>query len=55
VSGLNLGVEVLYTNVDPRGRVLVTESSGIPGTAVLVRPTSGEDIWEGRLRVQRDF
>jgi hypothetical protein len=38
VSGLDIGVEVLYSNLDPRG--------------VLTR---GDDAWEGRLRVQRDF
>jgi hypothetical protein len=40
VSGLDLGVEVLYANVDPRGPDPVG---------------SDNDVWEGRLRVQRDF
>jgi hypothetical protein len=38
VSGLDIGVEALYANIDPRGE-----------------GTSSGDIWEGRLRVQRDF
>ncbi|MGO4389174.1 porin, partial [Microvirga sp. 2YAF29] len=38
VSGLDLGVEVLYANQDPRGAL-----------------TRGDDSWEGRIRVQRDF
>jgi hypothetical protein len=45
VSGLDLGVEVIYANLDPRGRILV-----VPG-----RTEGSDDIWEGRLRVQRDF
>jgi hypothetical protein len=40
VSGLDLGVEVLYANIDPRGPDPVG---------------SDNDVWEGRLRVQRDF
>lgn len=46
VSGLDLGVEVIYANVDPRGRLAV------PG---FVNTVSSSDSWEGRLRVQRDF
>ena len=55
VSGLNLGVEVLYTRIDSRGRVLVGEGdvSGIGGG--FTRARGSEDIWEGRLRIQRDF
>jgi hypothetical protein len=40
VSGLDIGVEVLYANIDPRGPDLAG---------------SDNDVWEGRLRVQRDF
>ncbi|WP_114185036.1 porin [Microvirga aerophila] len=43
VSGLDLGVEVIYANVDLRG----TTALGFP-----LRESTG---WEGRLRVQRDF
>ncbi|WP_114945041.1 porin [Microvirga calopogonii] len=39
VSGLDIGVEVLYSNLDPRG-----PNGG-----------QDSDSWEGRLRVQRDF
>jgi hypothetical protein len=39
VSGLDIGVEVLYSNLDPRGVVGLDD----------------DDAWEGRLRVQRDF
>jgi hypothetical protein len=46
VSGLDLGVEVIYANLDPRnGRIL------FPG-GISVGNEAG---WEGRLRVQRDF
>jgi len=45
VSGLDLGVEVIYARLDPRGRVLLPTGE-----------TFGSDsAWEGRLRVQRDF
>ncbi len=50
-----IGVEALYIQVDPRERVAVpiTTASGDPtGT---FRSTGWEDMWEGRLRVQRDF
>ncbi|MGO4525347.1 porin [Microvirga sp. 2MCAF35] len=40
VAGLDLGVEVLYANVDPRGPNPINATN---------------DIWEGRIRVQRDF
>jgi hypothetical protein len=46
VSGLDLGVEVIYANLDSRqGRIL------FPG-GISVGNEAG---WEGRLRVQRDF
>ena len=40
VAGLDLGVEVLYANIDPRGPDPVNLQN---------------DVWEGRIRVQRDF
>jgi hypothetical protein len=43
VSGLDLGVEVIYANTDVRALDVL----GLP-----VRDSTG---WEGRLRVQRDF
>jgi hypothetical protein len=39
VSGLDIGVEALYSNLNPRGVVDGDE----------------DDAWEGRLRIQRDF
>jgi hypothetical protein len=39
VSGLDIGVEALYANVDPRGPSFGQDN----------------DTWEGRIRVQRDF
>ncbi|NIX75895.1 porin [Microvirga terricola] len=45
VSGLDLGLEVIYARVDPRGRV----STG-PFTSI-----GSSDAVEGRLRIQRDF
>ncbi|MBF9194825.1 porin [Microvirga terrestris] len=39
VSGLDIGVEALYSNLNPRGIV----------------GQNDDDAWEGRLRIQRDF
>jgi hypothetical protein len=44
VSGLDLGVEVIYAKIDPRGRF--NTANGF---------TSADDAIEGRIRVQRDF
>ena len=46
VSGLDLGVEVIYAKLDPRGRVI------LPATG---QSLGSDTAWEGRLRVQRDF
>jgi hypothetical protein len=51
VSGLDMGVEVLYRKIDPKGRV-VDASRVVPG---LVYTRGAEDAFEGRLRIQRDF
>ena len=40
VSGLDIGVEVLYANIDTNRPETIGDSN---------------DIWEGRLRIQRDF
>jgi hypothetical protein len=55
VSGLNIGVEVLYTNIDPKGRIAVPVTNFLGRETTLVKASGGEDIWEGRLRIQRDF
>jgi Porin subfamily. len=45
VKAFDIGVEVLYQKLDPKGRVVL--------------PTGGSkssvDIWEARIRFQRDF
>jgi hypothetical protein len=55
VSGLQLGVEVLYINVDPRGRVAVPITTASGEATGFFKSVSSEDTWEGRLRIQRDF
>ncbi|MBZ6075481.1 porin [Microvirga puerhi] len=45
VSGLDLGVEVMYARVDPRNRVLLPTGQAL----------GSDSGWEGRLRIQRDF
>jgi len=55
VSGLQLGVEVLYTRVDPRGRVAVPLTTANGALTGFFKQTSSDDIWESRLRIQRDF
>ena len=51
---LIFGVEVLYTRVDPRGRVAVPITNS-PATRQGFQTDRTGDIWEGRLRIQRDF
>jgi hypothetical protein len=46
VSGLDLGVEVIYARLNGRGAVVAP---------VTIFSSNDEDAWEGRLRVQRDF
>jgi len=48
IKNFDIGVEVLYTRLDPKGRVL-SDNSGV------VKSVSTEDSWQGRLRLQRDF
>jgi hypothetical protein len=55
VTGLQLGVELLYTRVDPRGRVAVPLTNAVGELTGLFKPTGSEDFWESRLRIQRDF
>ena len=47
--GLNLGVEVVYQNVDPKGTFAYTAANGTP------RTTGSQSAVEGRFRIQRDF
>ena len=51
VKDLDLGVEVLYRRLDPKGKV-VDFNRSVPG---LTYVKSYEDVFEGRLRIQRDF
>lgn len=51
VKDLDLGVEVLYRRLDPRGNV-VDFNRSVPGLTFV---KSYEDIFEGRVRIQRDF
>ncbi|MBZ6076774.1 porin [Microvirga puerhi] len=55
VTGLHLGAEVLYTRVDPRGRVPVSLTDAAGNATGFYKASSFGDFWEGRLRVQRDF
>ena len=54
VSGLNLGLEVIYAQVDFDNRVPAVVTGAL---ANAVRPGGRSDIGavEGRIRVQRDF
>ncbi|RDI60941.1 porin [Microvirga subterranea] len=45
VSGLDIGAEVIYARLDPRGRVTLADGTSF----------GSDSAWEGRLRVQRDF
>lgn len=50
VSGLDIGVEVLYARTEFGGRVPDAKSFAVNG-----RTIKSDDSWSGRLRVQRDF
>jgi hypothetical protein len=52
VSGLNIGVEVLYAQADYKGRVFEAVGSSLLKAGHL---TSDIGAIEGRLRIQRDF
>jgi hypothetical protein len=54
VSGLDIGVEVLYTRVELRDRV----GTAVNGVGIVRNGALGiknDDAWAGRLRIQRDF
>jgi hypothetical protein len=52
VSGLDIGVEVLYTHLDVRNRVGEVNDFGGRNTLVGIK---NDDAWAGRFRIQRDF
>ena len=55
VKDFQIGAEILYTRVDPRGRVAVPLTTVAGEATGQFKSTSSDDIWEARLRVQRDF
>jgi hypothetical protein len=52
VSGLDIGVEVLYSNLDVRQSVGVVNNAAVRSGTLGIR---SEDSLSGRLRIQRDF
>ncbi|SFC90697.1 Porin subfamily protein [Bosea sp. CRIB-10] len=52
VSGLDIGVEVLYTRTELASRVLAVNNAGNRIVGVGIK---NDDAWAGRLRIQRDF
>jgi hypothetical protein len=56
VSGLDIGVEVLYTRTDLRQPVLAVDNTGARlAVGAGGRLIKSDDAWAGRLRIQRDF
>ena len=56
VSGLDIGVEVLYTRTDLRQPVLAVDNTGARlAVGAGGRLIKNDDAWAGRLRIQRDF
>lgn len=53
VSGLDIGVEVLYSNLQLRQPVVAVDNFGLRSNAA--RLIKSEDTIAGRLRIQRDF
>lgn len=51
VSGLDIGVEVLYTRTELKQAVLTGTDLGGRGPGTI----KSDDAWAGRLRIQRDF
>jgi hypothetical protein len=54
VSGFQIGLETIWTRLETDGRVLVPVTNAV-GDVVATEATDDEDIWEVRLRFQRDF
>ena len=52
VKDVDIGVDILYQNIDPKGRVLGFERGAGGSVARLV---NDQDLLGGRLRIQRDF
>ena len=50
VSGLDIGVEVLYARTEFGGRIPDAKAFAINGKTI-----KSDDSWSGRLRIQRDF
>lgn len=58
VAGLDIGVEVLYAQADPKGRIFSSKAAalGLPANAANLAYFKGSDeSLQGRLRIQRDF
>ncbi|CAH1650506.1 Porin [Hyphomicrobiales bacterium] len=53
VSGLDIGVEVLYSHLDMRQPVVAVDNFG--NRSIATRLIKSEDTFAGRLRIQRDF
>jgi hypothetical protein len=52
VKDLDIGVDVLYQNIDPKGRVIGNDFGSGGGR---LRSFDDQDVVIGRLRIQRDF
>jgi len=52
VSGLDIGVEVVYSHVDLRSRVGVVSNTGARLAGIGIK---SDDAFAGRFRIQRDF
>jgi hypothetical protein len=59
VAGLDIGLEVLYARVDPKGRIFSSKAAGFGAAQnaanAAVFSKGSDDAWQGRLRIQRDF
>lgn len=52
VSGLDIGVEVLYSKVELKNRIAQVNNFGVRNNNLLIK---SDDALTGRLRIQRDF
>jgi hypothetical protein len=55
VAGLDIGAELLYEKVDPRGRTFSAENITTTAGFNSGLTKTSDDRFQARLRIQRDF
>jgi len=55
VRNFTIGTEVVYSKLDPSGRVVDVATNPVAPTVAVGKTKSSFDVWTARLRFQRDF